>query len=107
MSTDDATTVERRSDRELVVTRTLKRPARLVFEIWTRPKLFKQWGAEVVRLMLISYKADVRIVIRQIKSAWAAISPGTALPAFRKPHQRRAFLQAVEEKIRHLLAPLL
>src|SRR6185295_7418929 len=37
------TTVERTSERELVVTRTLNGPARLVFEAWTKPELFKQW----------------------------------------------------------------
>ena len=37
------TTVERKSDREVVVTRTFDAPARLVFEAWTKPELFKQW----------------------------------------------------------------
>ena len=37
------TTVERKSERELVVTRTFNGPARLVFEAWTKPELFKQW----------------------------------------------------------------
>ena len=37
------TTVERKSDREVVVTRTFDAPARLVFEAWTEPELFKQW----------------------------------------------------------------
>ena len=37
------TTVERKSDRELVVTRTFNGPARIVFEAWTKPELFKQW----------------------------------------------------------------
>jgi uncharacterized protein YndB with AHSA1/START domain len=36
-------TVKRKSDRELVVTRTFDAPARLVFEAWTKPELFKQW----------------------------------------------------------------
>lgn len=39
----DPTTVERRSDRELIVTRTFKAPARRVFEAWTKPELLKQW----------------------------------------------------------------
>lgn len=39
----DRTTVERKSDRELVVTRTFKAPARRVFEAWTKPELLKQW----------------------------------------------------------------
>jgi uncharacterized protein YndB with AHSA1/START domain len=36
------TTVQRKSDRELVVTRTFDAPAHLVFEAWSRPELFKQ-----------------------------------------------------------------
>ena len=36
-------TVERTSDREIVVTRWFDGPARLVFEAWTQPELFKQW----------------------------------------------------------------
>jgi uncharacterized protein YndB with AHSA1/START domain len=38
-------TVERKSDRELVVTRTFNAPARLVFEAWTKPELLKRWWA--------------------------------------------------------------
>jgi len=37
------TTAERKSDRELVVTRTFNAPARLVFEAWTKPELMRQW----------------------------------------------------------------
>jgi uncharacterized protein YndB with AHSA1/START domain len=39
------TTVERRSERELVVTRTFNALARIVFEAWTRPELLKRWWA--------------------------------------------------------------
>jgi uncharacterized protein YndB with AHSA1/START domain len=55
------TTVERRSDREVVVTRTFNAPARLVFKAWSEPELFKQWW--VPRSMDISLKScemDVR-----------------------------------------------
>lgn len=37
------TTVERASDREVVVTRTFAAPARLVFRAWSEPRLFEQW----------------------------------------------------------------
>jgi uncharacterized protein YndB with AHSA1/START domain len=37
------TTMERTSDRELVATRTINGPARIVFEAWTKPELFKRW----------------------------------------------------------------
>ena len=57
----NATTVERRSDQELVVTRTIAGPARLIFEAWTRPELFIRWWApRSFGLTLVSYEADVR-----------------------------------------------
>jgi uncharacterized protein YndB with AHSA1/START domain len=37
------TTVERASDREVVVTRTFAAPARIVFKAWSQPELFRQW----------------------------------------------------------------
>ena len=37
------TTVERRGDREIVVTRWFDAPPRLVFEAWSKPELFRQW----------------------------------------------------------------
>jgi uncharacterized protein YndB with AHSA1/START domain len=37
------TTVERASDRELVVTRSFNGPARIVFDAWTKPELLKRW----------------------------------------------------------------
>ena len=39
------TTVARKSDRELVVTRAFDSPARAVFDAWTRPELFRLWWA--------------------------------------------------------------
>jgi hypothetical protein len=37
------TSVERTSDRELVVSRAFNAPASRVFDAWTRPELMKQW----------------------------------------------------------------
>lgn len=55
------TTAERRSDRELIVTRVFNGPARLVFEAWTRPELFQRWWTpESCGLTILSYEADVR-----------------------------------------------
>jgi uncharacterized protein YndB with AHSA1/START domain len=55
------TTVERTSDRELVVIRTINGPARLVFEAWSRPDLFQRWWVPAsFGITLISYEADVR-----------------------------------------------
>ena len=41
--TKNRTGVERKSERELVVTRTVNAPARLVFEAWTKAELFRRW----------------------------------------------------------------
>jgi uncharacterized protein YndB with AHSA1/START domain len=55
------TTVERRSERELVVTRTFNAPARIVFEAWTTPELFKQWWVpKSMDMFLRSCEMDVR-----------------------------------------------
>jgi uncharacterized protein YndB with AHSA1/START domain len=56
------TTVERTSERELVVTRTFNAPARIVFEAWTRPELFKQWWVpKSMGMSLLSCEMDVRV----------------------------------------------
>ena len=56
------TTVERKSDRELVVTRTFNGPARTVFEAWTRPELFKRWWVpKSTGMSLLSCEMDVRV----------------------------------------------
>jgi len=56
------TTVERKSERELVVTRTFDAPARLVFEAWTRPELFKKWWLpKSMGMVLHSCDMDVRV----------------------------------------------
>lgn len=56
------TTTERKSGRELVVTRTFNAPARLVFEAWTRPELFKRWWIpKSIGLTLLSCDMDVRV----------------------------------------------
>ncbi|HWA78155.1 MAG TPA: SRPBCC family protein [Polyangiaceae bacterium] len=60
-TTKNRTTVERKSERELIVKRTVNAPARIVFEAWTKPELFKQWWVpKSFGLNLVSYEADVR-----------------------------------------------
>jgi uncharacterized protein YndB with AHSA1/START domain len=55
------TTAERKSERELVVTRTFNAPARIVFEAWTTPKLLKLWWVpKSAGMSLLSCEADVR-----------------------------------------------
>jgi uncharacterized protein YndB with AHSA1/START domain len=55
------TTVERKSDRELVVTRTFNGPARIVFEAWSKPDLFKRWWVpKSSGMTLLSCEMDIR-----------------------------------------------
>ena len=55
------TAAERKSERELVVTRTINGPARIVFEAWTRPELFKQWWVpKSMGMSMLSCEMDVR-----------------------------------------------
>lgn len=56
------TTAERKSERELVVTRTFNYPARTVFEAWTKAELFKRWWVpKSSGLSLLSCEMDVRV----------------------------------------------
>ena len=55
-------TVERKSERELVVTRTVHGPARMVFEAWTKPELLERWWApKSFPISLLSCEMDVRV----------------------------------------------
>ncbi|MGV3614324.1 MAG: SRPBCC family protein [Fimbriimonas sp.] len=56
------TQVERKSERELVVTHTVNAPARLVFEAWTNAELFRRWWVpKSYGLNLVSCEMDVRV----------------------------------------------
>ena len=56
------TTVERKSDREVVVTRTINGPARIVFEAFTKPELFTRWWVpKSMGMTLLSCDLDVRV----------------------------------------------
>ena len=58
----NTTTVERKSDREMVVTRTFDAPARIVYEAWSRPELFRQWWVPKSNCAtLLSCEMDVRV----------------------------------------------
>jgi uncharacterized protein YndB with AHSA1/START domain len=55
------TTSERKSDCELVVTRTFNAPPRIVFEAWTKPELLlKWWAPKSFGVSFLSCEADVR-----------------------------------------------
>jgi uncharacterized protein YndB with AHSA1/START domain len=56
------TTVERKSDREVVVTRTINGPARIVFEAFTKAELFKRWWVpKSMGMTLLSCEMDARV----------------------------------------------
>ena len=56
------TIVERTSERELAVSRTVGGPERLVFEAWTRPELFMRWWVpRSFPVSLLSCEMDVRV----------------------------------------------
>lgn len=55
-------TVERTSERELVVTRTVNGPSRLVFEAFTKADLFRQWWVpRSYGLNLLACEMDARV----------------------------------------------
>jgi uncharacterized protein YndB with AHSA1/START domain len=60
-TTMDRTTIERASDRELVVTRTIDGPRGVVFEAWTDAELFRQWWVPAsLGITLLSCEIDAR-----------------------------------------------
>ena len=55
------TTVQRKSERELVITRRFDAPARIVFQAWTTPGLLQRWWVpKSSGASLLSCEADVR-----------------------------------------------
>ena len=54
-------TLERKSERELVITRTINGPARIVFEAWTKAELFQRWWLpKSFGISLLSCEVDAR-----------------------------------------------
>ena len=57
----DATRMDLRGDREIVIARTFNGPARIVFDAWTRPELVRRWWApRSHHVSVASCEADVR-----------------------------------------------
>ena len=62
ISMKNRTIAERKSERELVVTRTFNAPARIVFEAWTKPELFQRWWVpKTSGMSVLSCEMDVRV----------------------------------------------
>jgi uncharacterized protein YndB with AHSA1/START domain len=56
------TTVERQSDRELVVRRTFEGPMHMVYDAWTKPELFiRWWSPKSMGVPMLSCEMDVRV----------------------------------------------
>lgn len=59
---ENNTTVERTSDDEFAVTRTIAGPSHIVFEAWTNPALFQRWWVpKSFPISLLSCEMDVRV----------------------------------------------
>jgi uncharacterized protein YndB with AHSA1/START domain len=59
---ESGATVERTSERELVIRRTVNGSPPIVFEAWTRPELFERWWApKSFPISLLSCEMDVRV----------------------------------------------
>jgi uncharacterized protein YndB with AHSA1/START domain len=89
------TTVERTSDREVVVTRTVNGPPRMVFEAFTKAELFRRWWVpKSMGMKLLSCELDARVGGRY-RLAFDVGGPepvaffGTYLEV--KPHSRLAW----------------
>lgn len=57
-----ATSMELKSDREILISRTFRAPARMVFDAWTRPEFVKRWWTPKSHCAdLVDIQADVRV----------------------------------------------
>ena len=61
-SAKNRTSVERKGDRELLITRTFDAPPSVVFRAWSRPELFQRWWVpkSASGVALVSCDMDVR-----------------------------------------------
>src|SRR4051794_39267101 len=65
MPMKNRTTLERKSERGLLVTRTFNGPGRIVFGAWTKPELFKRWWVpKSMGMSLRSCEMDVRVGVK-------------------------------------------
>jgi uncharacterized protein YndB with AHSA1/START domain len=62
LATKNHMIVERKSDREVVITRTFNAPATIVFDAWTKPELMMRWWApRSTGMKLVSCEIDLRV----------------------------------------------
>src|SRR5688500_20324876 len=89
-------TLERTSDRELVITRTVNGPAHIVFAAWTKAELLQQWWVpKSFGLTLLSCEADARVggKYRLVFKHPQAPEPMASFATYREvtPHSRVAW----------------
>ena len=83
------TTVERGSERELVVSRSFNGPARLVFEAWTKPELLTRWWTpKSFGLTFIACETDARMGAPIVSCSPSFLR--AAYGIFRQIHRRGA-----------------
>jgi uncharacterized protein YndB with AHSA1/START domain len=59
---NNAASAEQKSERELVISRVFRAPARLVFDAWTKPELLKRWWkSKSMGMSLVGCTTDVRV----------------------------------------------
>jgi uncharacterized protein YndB with AHSA1/START domain len=58
----NSTKVERKSEREVIISRTINAPVRIVYDAWTNADLFSKWWVpKSVPMTLLSCEMDVRV----------------------------------------------
>lgn len=56
-----ATTVERSSDREILVTRSFDAPPSIVFEVWTNPEYVRRWWSPRSCTEIVDVQVELRV----------------------------------------------
>ena len=98
-SMKNRTSVERKSERELVVSRIINAPPRIVFEAWTKAELFQRWWVpKSLGLTLLSCELDVRVggVYRLVFRHPAA--PGAYGTSMQIPRSSTAFAPRLDQR---------
>ena len=90
--------LERKSGRELVATRSVDAPPRIVFEAWTKAELFRRWWVpESLGMTLLSCELDVRV-----GGGYALWFPQELTGAFGSPHVDASLGVEYYTKLRHV-----
>jgi uncharacterized protein YndB with AHSA1/START domain len=76
------TSMERTSDKEIVIKRSFRAPAEIVFDAWTKPENVRRWWAPASRgVTLVQCDADVRPAARTATCSLAGKPSASRFPA--------------------------